>query len=106
MRVTPGTPTGTFVQSTPSNTWVINHNFGKLTITDVILSTGEKILPVSVQHSNQLNTTTILFTSPRTGEVRVVGLAIDLGTGSSFFEPTSNAPFMVPGFVAPDYTAP
>jgi hypothetical protein len=63
------------VQESPATTWVINHNKGRGVCVDVIVSFGgkmEKILPWRIQHTEDLNTTTIKFTTPFKGIARIV----------------------------------
>ncbi len=59
-------------QTTPSSTWLIVHNFGRIPNTDVQLSTGEKILPLAVV-AVDLNSIEIRFSSPRIGTANLVG---------------------------------
>ena len=62
------------VQSTPSTTWVIEHNLGVYPIVDVyVLHEAEyhKIMPLSVTYDDE-NQCTIAFTSARDGYAMVV----------------------------------
>jgi hypothetical protein len=61
------------VQSTPSTTWVINHNLGHKPVHDVWINYGgnqEKILPLQVIHFND-NTLTVVFSNAQTGGARL-----------------------------------
>lgn len=63
-------------QSNESDHWVISHNLNSIAIVcDVFISINggmEKILPYDVQITDA-NTLTVIFTSNRTGSVRIVG---------------------------------
>lgn len=63
------------VQTTPSTTWVVAHNLGVNPIADInAYDNGllTKAFPLSVDQTD-LNTTTITWSSPRTGFVTCVG---------------------------------
>jgi hypothetical protein len=63
----------TFIQSTPASTWTITHNLGHLVATEVMINEGSvltKVLPANVTAT--VNSVTITFSSPQTGEVRYV----------------------------------
>lgn len=62
-----------FSQTTPSDTWIINHNSNKKPVVSVIVNengTLEQILPASVAFPTE-NQVVITFSSPRTGEARL-----------------------------------
>ena len=62
-----------FVQATPSTTWTIVHNLGRLPTCDariVLDGVKVKILPAEVEHIDE-NTVVIKFTDPRTGSARL-----------------------------------
>jgi len=69
-----GLPAGDFVQSTPSNTWIINHNYGLPPICEVTNVGGQKMLPLRIYHSPDFLTTTITWSTPRAGTARVIRL--------------------------------
>lgn len=59
-------------QSVASDTWAITHTVAQVPIIDVVLSTGEKVLPSSVVVTGA-DTIEVRFTSPRTGTATLVG---------------------------------
>lgn len=64
----------TFVQSTPSTTWTINHSFGRHPIIDVVIShEGEDtvVLPLLIQHNVDLTQVIITFSSVQAGSARL-----------------------------------
>ena len=65
-----------FEFSSPSTTWVCNHNLNTYVSSDVSVTSGlngnEKILPKTVEFTS-LNTLTVTFTDPQTGFVAING---------------------------------
>ena len=59
-----------FIQSSPSSTWVINHNLGYKPSVDVYDS-GSQQIQAEVSHSN-VNQVVILLTTPIAGFARLV----------------------------------
>ena len=71
-----GVPIGTFHQTVESTSWVINHDAFFKSVLDIMVntSTGLKvILPANIVATDS-TTTTIFFTSPYSGEVRMLGI--------------------------------
>ena len=60
----------THYQSTPSDTWVINHNLGYHPIVRVFIGNNE-VQPMSIEH-NSNSTVTIRFTQPYVGLAKLV----------------------------------
>lgn len=62
-------------QTGAGTTWTITHNLGTATVAvDTFIDNGgnlEKILPLSVEHTNN-NTLTITFSVAQTGRARIV----------------------------------
>lgn len=70
-----GIPVSKFEQTTPSTTWVITHGLGRFVLLDVIiLINGERhvVQPADIEHSLDLNTVTITFSSPQVGVISLV----------------------------------
>ena len=69
------TPTFQMEVTTPSTTWVVNHNLNKVVASDVMIydSFGNlvKMLPLNVEITSD-NTVTITFSQPQTGFVTVI----------------------------------
>lgn len=65
-----------FIQSIPSTTWIITHNFGAPVVADVMIGSlpGElqKILPLSLVQDEDFNVLTVTFTNAQVGRVRAV----------------------------------
>lgn len=60
-----------FEQSTPSTSWVITHNLGRLVNVDTMIDYNgnlEKALPSKIVADPDLNTITITWTSTQTGK--------------------------------------
>lgn len=80
------------IQSTPSTTWNINHNFGAYPMIEVFAyddnSVLQKAFPWSVDQVD-LNNLTITWTSPRSGYVTLA----DTGTvsGDAWTQPVGDA---------------
>lgn len=65
-----------FPQTTPSDTWIIEHNFGLKPVVDVLCDVNgslQKLYPLSVVHTDD-NTLTVTFTTPFSGVARLVGI--------------------------------
>lgn len=63
----------TFFQDTPSTTWTIAHNFGRVPVCEVVLTyqgTTQKILPFDVEQTDD-NTVVIKFSTAQIGTVRL-----------------------------------
>lgn len=67
---------GSFTQhfTTPSDTWIVNHNLGKFVTGDVFIDDGAgrkvKAFPLSVVHVSETQLK-ITFSSPKIGYVKV-----------------------------------
>lgn len=75
------------VQSTPATTWSVVHGLGCYPVTDAIVD-GVKALPSDVKYIDE-NNLQVIFETPQTGRVRVVGvqvLSAPVGPGSIDFE--------------------
>ena len=73
-----GIPVGTFTQSTPSDTWVITHNFGLAVCIDVRVNVNgvpSVMMPLSVTMDAAHNVSTVIFTTACTGSARVLCLS-------------------------------
>jgi hypothetical protein len=64
----------TFTPESPSDTWIITHNFGRLVNVDTRLELDGvvfKVLPLKVVADPGLNEITITWSSPQTGSALV-----------------------------------
>lgn len=58
-----------YIQSTPSTTWTINHNLGSKPMVDVLLEINgvmQKVYPLSITHTSD-NTVVVTWSLARTG---------------------------------------
>tara|TARA_Y100001963_G_scaffold158070_2_gene256372 strand:+ start:195 stop:416 length:222 start_codon:yes stop_codon:yes gene_type:complete len=65
----------TFEFENASTTWVIDHNLGRAVCVDVVVQYDgkfEKLLPLSISHSNDFNTTIVKHSIPLKGQARLV----------------------------------
>lgn len=66
----------THIQTVPSSSWVITHNFNSPVITDVLVDGGlgtlVKMIPLDVIQDS-LNQVTIMFSTPTAGRARLIG---------------------------------
>lgn len=65
----------TINQQTPSSVWTVEHNLNCKPIVEVIVENQgvlEKIYPETIKHIDD-NTVAIIFSTPRSGVVRLVG---------------------------------
>jgi hypothetical protein len=63
-----------FTQSSPSTTWIINHNLNTTPAVDVMINENsqlQKMIPLSITINN-LNQITIEFSTPRSGVARLI----------------------------------
>jgi hypothetical protein len=68
-----GVTSFTFTQDTPSDTWVITHNFGRLVNVDARLQIDgvlNKVLPMKIV-ATDLNTVTVYWSAARAGSALV-----------------------------------
>jgi hypothetical protein len=61
----------THTQSSPSASWVVNHNMGVYPAAVSVLSSGRVEVEATVTH-NSLNQLTVSFAAPFTGSVEIV----------------------------------
>lgn len=59
-----------FLQTSPSDTWVINHGLGRYPIIRVFVG-NQEVQPTSVVFTN-LNTVTLTFSSPKVGQAKLI----------------------------------